>query len=950
MFPPGGRGIACPTMLQAIPFYSRREKQHLLKTFNPQTDLWVCADTKSCHFILDHLQQKQEVLNTDCVSRAKDLWQFLVKIQKPPVHFLPRDHLTILYQKWAGDSWPHQPWRNRIHTGHTLCDYMELFSHLLSHPERDELMEQWLEAGRSSYLRQWYELARGFWDWLQKKHIASADWCASLLVDQVPTRPLRDRRLIFDLGLDMDPVEADLVNELSRSLSVKVLVPITWEQGRLKPASRFYEPLLTGDGWSCAQEGFLPKSSAQKNSAQKRKATQQSLRGHIPHRVRCFSSPVAEVKDITSWAGRLLNQEGANPRDIAVLCPHIEEYWPTLKPYLKEEGVPVSKREGAGLASFPRVALWRAGLKAHLSLLQYSDLELLKSNQHPGTDFSRFEALYTHTRDTHHLPKYLLKKHLLQNKDQPLTAGEFVTWCLKLYPPEEDEGFLFPHIKNVLSDLLEQGGAIKESLRAKNWLQILESLLKNHSVILNEEGAGGIQCLSLNALGGVNAPYVYIAGLSEQGLKSENPSLASEFDFHSLRDDLGFLLKLKPLGAGGKSVLQFMERGGLKNLTLSFARFDFQGQALTPSYLWLRMAREKNIVFEQTHSPGDTLWDKARKLPEASHILARKKENKTHAAAVEQALKTDRGLAPLPLFTIKPLRRLSASLLEDYFKCPFITASKHLFKLSEDPLQDVDLPVTQRGSLVHKLFERLKQKPAPCDPEGVLSVIEDLKREYDKKLAFLHPLMWENQKQFLLQRAMAFLEHEKQNQNFMHQHKLPVYKTLKRELVFECYWDKKTGSLCRTGDIPFKGIIDRVDFNGEDYRLVDYKASMPVGAGFRTWESSGRLQMALYIQAVEGGLTDLEPKPVRQVLYLSYRDFQYRGMAFKGDFAVHLLGSRSHSFVSEEKKKQTLLALKQQTQQMVLNMEEGHFAPRPHKESHCETCRWRTLCRLPSLN
>lgn len=928
-------------MLQAIPFHSQREKTHLLNTFKPETDLWVCADTKSCLFLLDHLQQKQVVLNTDCVKRASDLWQFLLKNQKPQVNFLPRDLLAILYQKWAGEKYPHHPWRSHIHTGHTVCDYMELFSHLLPHPQRDTLMEQWL-TGKPSYLKQWYDLAAGFWDWLQKKHIASASWCASLLMDQGPELPLRNQRLVFDLGLDMDPVEAALVHELSRSLSVRVLVPIVFQQDQWQPASPFYEPLLTKKDLSPAQESL---------SSKKRQAgTQKSSKGMAPLGVKCFSSPVAEVKDITAWASRLLNQ-GVEAKDMAVLCPHIEEYWPILKPYLTEEGVPFSKREVAGLSSFPQVSLWRARVRVHLSLLQYGDLELLKARLHPDTDFNRFAARYTHTKDIHHLPEYLFKKHLLQNKDQNLTAEEFVTWCLKLYPsPTEETEFLFPHIKSVLSDLLYYGTAVQESLSAKNWLRFLESLLKTHNIILREEATGGIHCLSLNALGGVVAPYVYIAGLSEQNLQSENSSLVSEFNFHSLNEDLGFLLKLPLAGGREKSVLQFMGQEDLKNLTLSFARFDFQGTALTPSCLWLRVAREKNIAFEQTHSPGITVWDQARRLPEVSRILARKKENKSHATEVEKALKTDRGQAPLPLFTLKPLRRLSASLLEDYFKCPFITASRKLFKLSDNPLQDVDLPATGRGSLVHKLFERLKQKQVPFDRESLLLLTEDLKKEFSNELAFLHPLMWESQKRFLLQLGLTFLEHEKQNKNFMHQHHLPVYETIKRELSFECYWDKKSARLSRSGDIPFKGIIDRVDFNGKDYRLIDYKARLPEGAGFRTWEKSGLFQMALYIQAVEAGLTDLEPKPVRQVLYLSYRDFKYRGMAFKEDFAVHLLGPRSLSFVNEEKKAQTLFTLKKQTHQMVLNMEQGHFGPRPFKESLCEKCRWRKLCRAPHLN
>ncbi len=942
-------------MLHFKSFTSNKTKLETLKNFNPRHHLWISPDSKSRLLVLNHLQCHYPVLNNQCVLRAKDFWQHLLEIQKPGFYPLSKNFLSVVYKNWAEQSHLKPVWKSSIRTSSLVCECMEVFSHMMLHKERHSLMEEWLkEAGKPDFTRHYLHLAESFWDYLYKKKVFDPGWAASMLLDHLPAFKLQKwGHITFDLGWDMDLVEAELIVQIASKTSVCVVLPFPFPpEGKTQNSffSTTAYKIFTAQGKSFFSKNKSPVVKEGK-----------ALKPVCVKGLRSFLSPLAEAKDITSWAKKLL-KKGVKPEDIALLCPHIEEYWPVLSFYFQIESIPVSKREKTTLLSFPQITFWLANLYTHSGHVQYENLELLKSRKHPNSDFSRFENHFLHITDKEHIPSHLLTKNLIKDFNQKLSPEGFLDWSLKLYtgdlthqdPDQEEEDFLLPHIQNILGELVAFGTHFKKSFCIADWILFLEFRLKETEIVHEEEHTKGINCVSLNAINQLSPSYVYAAGLSEQNLKENDFSQTLEFDTEFLRDHLGFFLKTKTPHNKEQSLLSFTKQDSLKEVVFSFSRSDFQGDPLSPSYLWLKEAREQNLPHPlPPHTPGMTLQDHYQNQDTVSKILQHKNFTEEHLKELHGSLQEDKGKRPLkklvPSFQKK---QFSASLLESYAQCPFIALSKHFLRLSSGQEQDVDIPSTLRGTTTHRLFEYLSQPPPPPDPDTILDWIEATKTDILKEFKTLHPLVWEKEKQHFFQKAKLFLEHEKQLQSFFNQEGIKPYKTLKREFEFQCYWDSHKLCLSQKGDLLFKGIVDRVDGNGSSYRIVDYKPTLPSEGDIHAWGKSKKFQMALYMQALELGLTELKPLPVNYALYFSYKDFKYRGGALKDSLGMHLLQSRRawSLFKTKEEKSQILKSLNQQIQNVFLNIREGDFQPQPLKQQLCQNCQWRDICRLPQWN
>ena len=923
-------------MLKCKAIFNIEDKKQILQGFDPHQDAWVTADIKSRDFILHQLDG---VTKDSSVFRASDFWKFLFSLLKSDYQTVSRSALIFLYQNWAKTQ--KKEWKKSPQTAAILCQYVYVLAHLLQHPGRDSLMQEWFAAHKKHlpYWKEWYLLAKDFWDYLFNKKIIESASIDIFLLDKTHLLSLPWRNIIFDLGFQIQQVEGELIRQLSSQMPVQLLVPVL-EEGELREAATppIYHTILKDH----------PDFKKQLNRME-------STNTARPVTLRKWTTELAEVKDAVHTVSRAV-KKGMAAHRIAVIAPYIEHYWPALKSYFKKEGIAINKKQVASLFSTPVVQLWLARMWTHLGVIRYENLETLMANSTPYTNFRKFKSWHSQAKQIEDIPSSCYQKNFLKSKHHCISGKEFTNWALDLLPGMDKKALdIQTAIKDCVHQIIKWQDRGHQSVNWEMWLILLENILKSREVLIQPEATTGIHCLSFNALGWLDADLVYVLGLNEQKMKQNRELSLSTLQADTIMQDMGFYIK-ENTDYLRSSILHFVQhyKG---DIVLSCPENDFYGAALNPSGLWLEFYHaQKNKVSLQPLQPPKTAWDKQQRQRTVTAILQDKALSTVQIQRMEETLKADSGESALSAYYLNSLDQfphLSHSLLSEYVKCPFIFAAERLFDLWGGEVRKIDRPPNERGHLIHRLFQEIKKEwpgGASLSEKQMMNRIEALyEEEKSKQKIFpVHPVMKKTEQSVLLKKAIAFLAHERERNALF-----PDYKTVRTEVEWQGYWDPKTNSLSpHKGKWPFRGTIDRVDSNGASYMAVDYKSRFPVGGVALKWADKYQFQLALYIQALEGGVTPLPIKPVDFAFFLSYKNFTWQGMVLKDKWQKKSFGglsSRSHSLVSEAKKRAILQSINQQISRVTGRIQRGDFTPDPQDKTQCNKCVWRHICRAAHL-
>ena len=930
-------------MLEFITTVNIKTKKAILQNGNLNDSLWVTSDIKSQHFILDKLRKNKQSQYKKHIMRATDCWSLWLSRAYPEFHIIPRSFLILIYQKWAQNRVPE--WQKRKETGAMLCQYMEALAHLLKHPLRDNLIEEWknatIKSSKDLHWYRWYRLASEFQSYLEQQKIIESSWAGAFLLDHIPFKHIPYKVITFDLGFNINRWEEELIKQIATKINTKVVAPV------------FLDNKYQNEVYSIYQR--LKLSHTTKNRAVKSQINTKSSSQNI--KLKKFITPLAEVKDISSWVKNLLNK-GVKPQKICVLAPHIEDYWTCLNSYFKREDIIVNKEGIISLSSLPVVQLWFAKMQTHLSILKYENLETIYSYENRDVHFNQLKIDFYHIKKTENGPEEIYIKNKLKNKNEEITADTFMEWALEFLPKNKSTAIVQKAINTCMDDFSQKTKITNLHLKWLSWLNLLKSFIKKKEITIQPGQPNGINCLSLNAMGWLESDFIYIAGLSEQNIKIHN--FISSLSTYSIMENLGFFIKSEPIDKWEQIINCFIQEEN-KECILSFSSTNFSGTPLSPSCLWLEKAIEHKKDINYLDTPGMTLWDQKQRQPSVKDIISHNHEQQSQWELVEQSINEDLDYKTIPPFEQHRVKTLSPSSLEDYINCPFIFAAKHLFYLSDRPIRDMDIPVTEKGSVVHKLFEMLKLHQTDIEKKeeikseqkiipnsSILKIIEDIKnsKKFKEQIEKIHPIVWEKQKTWLLKRAIVFLENEKIKKHLFENHRM-----IACEKKYSCYWNFKTSSPDREGDLVFKGKIDRIDSNNESYQIMDYKNSLPTGSVAPSWPIQDCFQMAFYAQVLERGLTNLPPLPVESALYLSYKNFEHQGLALKKPPYIELLGSpKKKSLVLEESKQKIFTSVNKKANSFILKIHKGYFPARPKTKTLCTKCKWRKICRASHLN
>jgi ATP-dependent helicase/DNAse subunit B len=199
---------------------------------------------------------------------------------------------------------------------------------------------------------------------------------------------------------------------------------------------------------------------------------------------------------------------------------------------------------------------------------------------------------------------------------------------------------------------------------------------------------------------------------------------------------------------------------------------------------------------------------------------------------------------------------ISATSLEDFFRCPFYYFQKHVLGIEpwEEPEAALSIDALDLGSLYHAILEDYYKSHA----RDIAAVAEKHFREFERRGVTGYPTVWEIKKQIIVEELGAFIE---------------------RDRAASAGWqptrfEEEFHGIAVAPPVRLRGKIDRIDLSddGRLARVLDYKTGrLPGRVRDDSLAGGEALQLPLYILAAQQLL------PKASVESASYLYFTLRG-------------------------------------------------------------------------
>lgn len=917
-------------MLTRLQLENPKQRNEVFNTFDTQTSTWIVSDLKSKLALQKKGLDRSGFIPEDAVLRASELWKKLFFRAYPETSLISQDLSTHLISVWLEKS--EFEWAKTTGAGKKMFEFMTYFAGVLSHPLGFDRMGEWFRANVDSYMRwgEWFLESTKIWSEFKKRKLLPQAWISSCLandnVEALVDKGYWAKNIILDLGPDLNSFEAEIILQLSRRIDVTVI--------------------LTGDHTSQYEKLLQPYQVF--NVAEVKKATVATLeKANIE--VRRFATMLSEVKDATAQAREWI-ESGILADRIAIVAPNIKPYWRALDQYFVQEGVALRGERGTILSDLPDVGVWISSMRVRAVEVSAEDLEqsLYMGSQNTPFDFDRFRSLYSRIYGDEDLERSIEISKLVKSRPflgkTTISKKEFIASSLVFWPENGEIVTLEKIISLVFRD-----GPDQISLPPREWVGYLQNLLCR-SDLVSERISRGVHCVGLDSAEDLDVDATIFLGLSDSELRQSQTSRLDHGEIQSIHAQKGFLFP-----NNDNSRLDFKARWflkGQKRIVLSFPTTDFNGDTLSPSMFWLEQAvqlRAKNEL-EKMSIPKVSRWDALQQMDLDSIIKIRAVEG-DYAEQLKSRIRADLGEAEDPLFGMNRASHLSASAIEDYLKCPFIFASKRLYKLLDLPDLDLDVDGSTRGRLMHKLFEKLLSNnlESKYSDQQIENILDEAR--IDIKAEFGDERTWKFLRKRLVELGKRFIDFELEWRR-----RFPETRTALCEAEVQGFINRKSLEF-ETEEtenaVAFKGYIDRIDIDKSNHVVtLDYKSSAADIRQYNSWLEKNQLQLALYSMAVQKGLTALGPKDVVGSFYYVGRTFD-RSYGFRQvDGGEHLLDldKAGKNKITSAEKSEFFEAVKQKVKVVIEGLEKGEFNPKPFEPDKCLRCQWNQLCRAPHLN
>lgn len=613
-----------------------------------------------------------------------------------------------------------------------------------------------------------------------------------------------------------------------------------------------------------------------------------------------------------------------------------------LRTHFMVEGIPLNKRVVLRVISLPSVQLGLARLNLLQEDFQQSHLSAALYMQDPEqrkisyTDFKKnFSYIYDTTplRNAFDLPPAISPQHIF-------TLSEFVELVSVQWPAEERE------ILEEITDRLVKDLNLHDEMTFVIWLKYLELVISQFEMCVQAEATNGVQFLSLNAADWNQFTHMFVLGCEQNLLVQTQRTPLKMEDLFAIERDLGFSLSRTESHKAEIDLSWILQRN-LKNIYLSHAESNFQGDPQLASHLWLQK-RGENEGDEKDVTSTSSRWDQLMSQPLGA-LLTTHGSTSDEKALIEHKMAVEVGAAPFgPVFLDKK-PRLSASQLQKFDHCAFQFFAEKILRLQVTPEYDLDIDPMYSGQILHGVLEKLLQ-----EYPGLNASFKDVEAIYDRmvnEMAQKNPLQefWRNEKRRHLQMILNFIELEK---DYRRTH--PGVKVSGTEVVVKGFISVAPNMMSTTDEkgFPFLGKIDRIDTDERGhYAILDYKTSQGSLKSFNMWLENSQFQMSLYTLAMEAGLGVGTPaQEVSSAEYIFLKDKKRGGGFILDEENSGFIGlEKSTKLLSLEKKQEHFKELQEKVHAILTKIEKGEFAPVPKELKICETCDWSQLCRAPHL-
>ncbi|MBX3042006.1 MAG: PD-(D/E)XK nuclease family protein, partial [Bdellovibrionaceae bacterium] len=486
-------------MLKILRIPDRAALQKLIQDFDPQSATWVVSDLRSKFEIQQRLLDRDSGYLDTSVMRASDLWKTLLKRAAPAVKIISRDFAKSIVRHFLS---AHKETLSLDGVSENfLLSLMDRFAGIIFHPNGPELIEEWFAQNEEAVTR-WksrYQVAGSALRYFASEEMITAKWVASTLQRIPEEQRTWDKPLIVDLGAELTSAEAMLFHGLSRVVDVTILEPSPVWRAKDEFLLRPYRDL----------EGFASEvkelAAADKSNGQRQ--------------VKRFSGQLAEVKEAVAQV-RAWMEEGVPTDRIAVLAPEIEDYWPVLKPYLDEEGLPSDKAVSVKLNALPVVNRWLARLRPRRGELTPADLELAYyafESSNP-LRYEQFRSLFVNLYGEEDLHRHESVRQFFEKKMSGasgiLPRDVFLEVASRYWENlDNTEAFLL-----IAREVLQNAhGGMELSLG--DWIRYVEAIAASKEMTLSPASPGGLFIGNFLSAHAHPATHRIFLGLSEEGLR-----------------------------------------------------------------------------------------------------------------------------------------------------------------------------------------------------------------------------------------------------------------------------------------------------------------------------------------------------------------------------------------------------------------------------------------------
>lgn len=924
-------------MLKIVQLENRHDIQKVLDGFDPGKETWIVSDLKSKFEVQNYLLKKNGYYTDSQVLRISDFWSALFARVYPKIKIISSDFASLVLKNFLQKN--SEAIAVNSNSYRAVMKYIDLLAPILLHPNGDEQINAWFLENEQAVInwKDWYLVSKVCVKYFLSLDLVLPSWIPSLLQRDNHFEKIWSRNIILDLGSEITRVEAENFRALSRFIDVKIIQPHPKWSSDYSYLLKAYDDLSshTKDiqkfDWNASQEIDSNKK--------------------MIHVLR-FSGMLAEVKQATAQVRNWV-ESGIPLNSIGIIAPDIELYWPVLSSYLQEEGIAIQKEITTKYISLPQVSTWLSNLRSQYSLVNNFDLEnaFYKMSASENLRYEEFQALFINLYGREDLSRHEEIKRIFQSPEQlnkKLKLDEFIYLIAMNWQFSLEDGIL----ENLLKEILKKVPPQTE-LSMTDWIVYLESVSSQKEIKISEANSLGITVVPLMSAHTIALNHRIFLGLSEEQLQTSSKISIPAQDVFSISNQLGFYLE-NPEQNFREFELRWIAESNSQEDIYCFPVTDFTGRILTPCQFWLdRDILKSKHEGDSLFLPQLTVWDSWSQA-DAQLLASYRGKPQEQVNSFLTNLEVDRGQQALPTLSQMPDFHLSPTAIEDYLKCPFIFASKKIFKLKDLPEMDLDADRRTKGSIIHALFDKLTQEPMEFErTEADLSVLLDQIYE-NSKVKMGEEKIWKSLKNKYIKLAQRFLATEKEWRKLF-----PKTKTVGREKDFVVYYDYASAHFLneeqvqhvedRKKTIKIIGKIDRIDTDQDNHFIViDYKSSAASLSSYPQWFDKKEMQLLFYMWIIENNfIQDIHGQTVASHYY-SIKDLSRQKGFQDEEFSGSLFPPAGRkSFKGNIKAKEELLQhFEVVLKESIGDIKAGLIEPTPFDKDICKSCEWSRLCRI----